>query len=149
MDRLAALVFAASGCPKFLTDFVASVQSPLPIRASSKKGYREIWNNHISDRVGYIRMREFRTVDASKMLNAIADENDLTKTTLQHIKSVLSAVFTHAKNEGAFDGVNPVQDARIPKNAREPGETFAHNLTQIRRILDVLPIMPNGACQRP
>ena len=54
------------------------------------------------------------------MLKAIAEDNDLSKTTLQHIKSVLSGVFTHAKNEGAFDGVNPVQDARIPRSAREP-----------------------------
>jgi integrase len=89
-------------------------------------------------------MREFRTVDASKMLKAIADENDLSKTTLQHIESVLSGVFTHAKNEGAFDGVNPVQDARIPRNAREPGETYAYNLTQIRCVLETLPLLPKA-----
>jgi integrase len=114
------------------------------LRASTQKGYREIWNNHICDRVGHIRMRDFRTVDASRMLKAIADEHDLCKTTLQHIKSVLSAVFTHAKNEGAFDGVNPVQDARIPRNAREPGDTFAYNLAQIRRILHILPLLPKA-----
>jgi len=73
-------------------------------------------------------LREFGTVDASKMLRTIAEEHDLSKTTLQHIKSVLSGIFTHAKNEGAFDGVNPVQDSRIPRNARESGETFAYNL---------------------
>jgi hypothetical protein len=55
-------------------------------RASTKKGYENIGNNHIRDRVGHIRMREFRTVDASKMLKAIANENDLTRMTLQHIK---------------------------------------------------------------
>ena len=114
------------------------------LRASTKKGYREIWTNHISKRVGSIRIREFRTVDASRMLKAIADEKDLTKTTLQHIKSVLSGVFTHAKNEGAFDGVNPVQDARIPRNTREPGETFAYNLSEIRSILDALPLLPKA-----
>jgi len=76
------------------------------------------------------------------MLKAIADENDLTKTTLQHIKSMLSGVFTHAKNEGEFDGVNPVQDARIPGNARKPGQTHAYNLTQIWNILEVLPLLP-------
>jgi integrase len=92
------------------------------------------------DRVGHIRMREFRTVDASKMLKAIAEEKDLSKTTLQHIKSALSGVFTHAKNEGAFDGLNPVQDARIARSAREPGETYAYNLTQIRCILEPLPL---------
>jgi hypothetical protein len=111
------------------------------LRESTKKGYREIW---IRDRVRHIRMREFRTVDASKMLKAIADENDLSKTTLQHIKSVLSGIFTHAKNEGAFDGVNPVQDARIPRNAREPGETYAYNLTQIRCVLETLPLLPKA-----
>ncbi len=42
------------------------------------------------------------------MVRAIAKEKNLTKTTLQHIKSVLSTIFTYAKNEGAFDGANPV-----------------------------------------
>ena len=129
-----------------LSEFVEKVYLPYveELRASTKKGYREIWTNHISKRVGPIRLREFRTVDASRMLKAIADEKDLTKTTLQHIKSVLSAIFTHAKNEGAFDGVNPVQDARIPRNAREPGETFAYNLSEIRSILDALPLLPKA-----
>jgi len=89
-------------------------------------------------------MREFRTVDASRMLKAIANENDLTRTTLQHIKGVLSGIFTHAKNEGAFDGANPVRDVHIPGNAREPGETYAYNLNQICRILDSLPLLPNA-----
>ena len=130
-----------------LKEFVENIYLPYTdeLRASTKKGYREIWNNHISDRAGQIRLREFRTVDASRMLKAIADEHDLSKTTLQHIKSVLSAVFTHAKNEGAFDGVNPVQDARIPRNAREARETFAYNLTQIRSILNVLSLLPKAA----
>jgi integrase len=130
-----------------LKEFVENIYLPYTdeLRASTKKGYREIWNNHISERVGQIRLREFRTVDASRMLKAIAEEHDLSKTTLQHIKSVLSAVFTHAKNEGAFDGVNPVQDARIPRNAREARETFAYNLTQIRSILNVLPLLPKAA----
>ena len=77
-------------------------------RASTSKGHHEIWINHIRDHVGKLHLREFRTVDASRMLHAIAKANDLTTTTLQHIKSVLSTIFTYAKNEGAFDGANPV-----------------------------------------
>ena len=115
------------------------------LRASTYKGYRDIWNLYLSERVGQIRLRRFRTVDASKMLRAIADDCDLTKTTLQHIKSVLSGIFTHAKNEGAYDGENPVEGARIPRNAREPGETYAYNLVQILRILEVLPLLPKAA----
>ena len=83
-------------------------------RASTSKGHHEIWINHLRDRVGEIRLREFRTVDASRMLRAIARERDLTKNTLQHIKSVLSTIFTYAKNDGAFDGANPVDGVLIP-----------------------------------
>ena len=115
------------------------------LRASTYKGYRDIWNLYLSGRVGEIRLRRFRTVDASRMLRAVADDCDLTKTTLQHIKSVLSGIFTHAKNEGAYDGENPVEGARIPRNAREPGETYAYNLVQILRILEVLPLLPKAA----
>src|SRR5713101_4735190 len=82
-------------------------------RASTSKCHREIWSNHLRDRVGELRLREFRTVDASRMLRAIAKEKDLTKTTLQHIKSVLSTIFTYAKNEGAFDGANPVDGVTL------------------------------------
>jgi hypothetical protein len=71
-------------------------------RASTSKGHHEIWINHIRDHVGGLQLREFRTVDASRMVRAIAIENDLTRTTLQHIKSVLSTIFTYAKNERAF-----------------------------------------------
>ncbi|HET8925574.1 MAG TPA: tyrosine-type recombinase/integrase [Candidatus Acidoferrum sp.] len=37
--------------------------------------------------------------------------------------------------------MNPVQDARILRNAREPGETYAYNLTQIRCVLEALPLL--------
>jgi integrase len=110
-------------------------------RASTSKGHHEIWMNHIRDQVGELRLREFRTVDASRMLRAIAKEKDLTKTTLQHIKSVLSTIFTYAKNEGAFDGANPVDGVLIPRHAREPGETHAYDLAQVLQILDRLPLL--------
>ena len=110
-------------------------------RASTSKGHHQIWINHIRDHVGELRLREFRTVDASRMLRAIAKANDLTTTTLQHIKSVLSTIFTDAKNEGAFDGANPVDGVLIPRHAKEPGETHAYDLGQVLQILDRLPLL--------
>jgi integrase len=110
-------------------------------RASTSKGHQEIWINYLRNRVGELRLREFRTVDASRMLRTIAKERDLTKTTLQHIKSVLSTIFTFAKNDGAFDGANPVDGVLIPWEAREPGETHAYDLSQVLQILDRLPLL--------
>jgi integrase len=75
------------------------------------------------------------------MLCAIAKQKDLTRTTLRHIKSVLSTIFIYAKNEGAFDGANPVDGAFIPQHAREPGETHAYDLRQVVQILEVLPLL--------
>src|SRR5712664_1591796 len=127
-----------------LTSFVEGVYLPWTKeerRASTSKGHHEIWINHIREQVGDIHLREFRTVDASRMLRAIARESDLTKTTLQHIKSVLSTIFTYAKNEGAFDGVNPVDGVLIPRHAKEPGETHAYDLGQVLQILDRLPLL--------
>jgi hypothetical protein len=107
-------------------------------RASTSKGHHEIWINHIRDHVGELHLREFRTVDASQMVRAITKANDLTKMTLQHIKSVLSTIFTYAKNEGAFDGANPVDGVLIPMHAKEPGETHAYDLVQVLQILERL-----------
>lgn len=135
------------GLDMTLSDFVETIYLPWvrrERRASTHKGYQEIWVNHLLKRIGQIRLRDFRTVHASKLLRAIADECGLTKTTLQHIKAVLSGVFTYAKNEGAFDGSNPVQGAMIPGNARSPEETHAYNLVQILQILDVLPLLPQA-----
>ena len=75
------------------------------------------------------------------MLRAIAKEKDLTTTTLPHIKSVLSTIFTDARNEGAFDGANPVDKVLIPRHAREPGETHAYDLGQDLQIRDLLPLL--------
>jgi integrase len=110
-------------------------------RASTSKGHHEIWINHIREHVGDIHLREFRTVDASRMLRAIAAKRNLTKTTLQHIKSVLSTIFNYAKNEGAFEGANPVDGVLIPRHAKEPGETHAYDLNQVLQILDRLPLL--------
>lgn len=110
-------------------------------RASTSKSHHEIWRNYLRDHVGDLRLREFRTVDANRMLCAIAKQKDLTRTTLRHIKSVLSTIFIYAKNEGAFDGANPVDGAFIPRHAREPGETHAYDLRQVVQILEVLPLL--------
>src|SRR3984893_9989804 len=110
-------------------------------RASTSKGHHEIWIKYICEHVGDIHLREFRTVDASRMLRAIAAKSNLTKTILQHIKSVLSTIFTYAKNEGAFDGANPVDGVLIPRHAKESGETHAYDLNQVLQILERLPLL--------
>jgi len=57
---------------------------------------------------------------------------------LQHAKSLLSGIFTYAKNLGVLDGVNPVQGTIIPRKAVAPAETHASTPNEVIAILDVL-----------
>jgi hypothetical protein len=67
-------------------------------RASTYKGYRDIWNVHIGPRMGKLRMRNVNTPVIYLTLRSIAFERDLTTTTLGHIKAMLSGLFRHAIN---------------------------------------------------
>ena len=56
-----------------LAEFVEQYYLPWvksELRASTHKGYRDIWNLYLCQRVGGIRLRKFRTVDVSRMLRA-------------------------------------------------------------------------------
>ena len=77
-------------------------------------------------------------MDAATLLADVHRENNLGRTTLKHIKSFLSGVFTYAKNQGVVNGVNPVQDAMIPKKASPPCETHAATFEEVLAIMDVL-----------
>lgn len=84
------------------------------------------------------RLRDFRCVSATNLLAEIHRKHNLGRTTLKHIKSLLSAVFTYAKQQGVLDGMNPIEDAAIPRAASAPEQTYAANADEILAILDVL-----------
>ena len=107
-------------------------------RASTYKGYRNVWNKDLKPRLMGVLVREVRTWGAEKLMQQIAAESDLSHSTLKHIKSVLSGIFTHAIRCGAINGVNPIRDVSIPKG-RESEDTHAYSLEEIYRMLDVLP----------
>jgi len=112
-------------------------------RPSTAKGYRQLWRRYIRPLALNVRVRDFRTFDGNRLLRAIVAQHDLSKATVQHVKTMLSAAFTYAKNEGLFDGVNPMYGVILPK-AREPKETYAYSLDEITRMLDVLPQPANA-----
>ena len=108
-------------------------------RASTFHGYGHLWEKHLRPRVAEVWVRDFRTWDGERLLQRIASESNLSRATLMQIKSLLSAIFKHAKRCGAINGVNPMQDVSIPGNAKGPGETFAYSLEEVQRMLSLLP----------
>lgn len=100
-----------------VTEFVDTVYLPQyvnqQLRASTRKQYRDTWQDHLKGRMGKMTLRGFRTVHGEQMLADIARQATLGRHSLKHIKSFLSGVFKQAKRLGILDGVNPMQDVSI------------------------------------
>src|SRR5262249_16552788 len=83
-------------------------------------------------------MRDFRCVDATNVLANIHRRHGVGRRTLRHCKGLLSTIFTYAKQQGVLDGINPITDAGIPRNAAAPKPGHATNTDEIEAMLHVL-----------
>jgi len=123
-------------------DFVERVYLPWirqHKRPSTAKGYRAVWEDHLKPLCRAVWLKDTRTYHVQGWLNAIGREGKLSRNTLRHIKSVVSAIFTLAKQQDYFQGENPARDTAINPNATEPEETYAYTLEEVQAILALLP----------
>lgn len=60
------------------------------------------------------------------------------RTMPKHCKSILSGIFTLARNQGVLDSPNQVQGTMIPKKAAAPKETYAATPDEVVAILDAV-----------
>lgn len=107
-------------------------------RPSTAKGYRDIWEDHLKPLAGQVWLKDARTYHVQGWLNQIG-AGTLSRNTLKHVKSVISGIFTLAKQQDYFQGENPARDSAINPKAAEPQETYAYTLEEIQRILSLLP----------
>lgn len=122
-----------------LATFVAEHYHPYArenFKPSTVHGYSKLWKDALCPRVGEIRLRDFRTVDAANTLTYFVGKG-WGRYSLHHAKSLLSGIFTYAKNLGVLDGVNPVQGTIIPRKAAAPAETHASSPDEVIAMLDV------------
>lgn len=128
-------------------DFVENIYLPFVAaqkRPSTQKGYLDMWRHHFQPRCESTLLRDVRCCDVQSWLEAIARE-DRTKTgaqlrheSMKHLKSFASGVFSHAKRQGFYDDVNPVENTAIPPSPVGQ-DTYAYSLEEITRMLMVLP----------
>jgi integrase len=122
-------------------DFVEQIYLPWVKehkRPSTAKGYRDIWEDHLKPLCSAVWLKDTRTFHIQASLNQIG-KGKLSRNTLKHIKSVLSGIFTLAKQQDYFQGENPARDAAVNPNATEAQETYAYSLDEIQTILSLLP----------
>jgi integrase len=125
-----------------LQDFVSRVYFPNmegQKRASTLKGYKARWGSQLKARCGSLRLRDFGTPEAHKILADIGRANpEFRRSTLHHLRSLLSAIFRHAIQQGYLAGANPIREASIPR-APEGDETYATSLPEVMQMLNLLP----------
>jgi len=122
-------------------DFVERVYLPWTAehkRPSTAKGYRDIWEDHLEPLCALVWLKDARTYHVQGWLNQIGTGN-LSRNTLKHVKSVISGIFTLAKQQDYFQGENPARDSAVNPKAAEPQETYAYTLEEIKTILSLLP----------
>jgi integrase len=124
-----------------LGNFVTNIYLPhvkVQKRASTYNGYRNIWRRYLGAQCSSWWLREVRTHDLQSLLRVVAQEHNLSGTTLRHVKALLSGIFNHARQQGYLDRANPVLGVGIPK-ARPAGETYAYSLEEVMHIIGTLP----------
>ena len=102
-------------------------------------GYRDIWEDHLQPLCHQVWLKDTRTYHVQGWLNQIGAGN-LSRNTLKHVKSVISGIFTLAKQQDYFQAENPARDTAINPRAMEPQETYAYTLGKSRASL---PYSPN------
>jgi integrase len=118
------------------TDYLPYVKRTL--RLSTYKDYsNDAYRRHVKQRLGNLRLRDFRTVHGQRVITGISKDNpQLSHKTLLRIKSFLSGVFRHAKTEGIVDYENPMRDVRLPANVRR--KKFRGDVYTMKEILDIM-----------
>src|SRR5271157_6512288 len=109
-------------------------------RPSTVRGYKQMWSDYLKSRCEAEWLREVRTCHVQQWLEVIAKEDGLSKTTLRHIKHLLSGIFRYAAQQDYFDCTrgNPVTLAAIPASAPNCSEGRAYLLEEISQMLHVL-----------
>ncbi|PSH03259.1 MAG: hypothetical protein CXZ00_13080 [Acidobacteria bacterium] len=125
-----------------VADFVEKVYFPHIEqfkRASTQKGYKDIWTIHLKPRSGEQWLKDVRTFHVQSWLDSISKPGTLGRNTLRHIKTFTSAVFKFARQQGYYLNENPVRDTAISPTSPQPQETYAYSLDEIQSMLAVLP----------
>jgi integrase len=105
------------------------------LRASTIHGYKQRWRSLLASRCEKFRLREFDTPTAQRVLKEIPGQ---AKSTLDHLKTLLSGIFRYAIQQGYHPGPNPIRETTVPRRP-EPEETCVYSLAEEMAMLRVLP----------
>jgi integrase len=102
---------------------------------STVKGFKQIWRQHLKVHFGTTALKDYEPAMGKRFLRSLIDTQG--KTTLKHIKSLASSIFSHALNE-EYIKVNPWHDVNIPEDAIESKATEHYTLSEAEDMISAL-----------
>ena len=124
-----------------IVDFYQNTYLPFitaNLRVSTVHGYAKIWKQHLKSHFDRMTLREYRTHIASQLLTRLAGKpSQLGRQSLNNIRSLASAIFTHAVNTGVIES-NPWHDAKVLGKVKQPAGTAHYTLTHTIQMIAAL-----------
>jgi integrase len=105
------------------------------MKSSTVTGYEQIWNQHLKAHFNGTLLSEYKTHLASAFLYSLTTSQG--RQTLNHIRSLMSGIFSHAVNMGLIT-VNPMTGCRILGKVRPPKPTEHYTLEEAENIISAL-----------
>jgi integrase len=113
---------------RFLPDHVALLKR-------SGRSHYESMLKHVLPLLGKLRLKDTTAADIQKVISAMLKKNYSVQT-VKHVRTTVSAVFTHAKRLGWLTSDNPAKLVRLPEMVRR--ESHALSFDQAVATLEAL-----------
>ena len=104
------------------------------MRASTVKGYEQIWNQHLKDHFGTHTLQAYSADNARKFLSSLKTKQG--KNTLKHIRALASAMFSEAVERGLRND-NPWH-VKLPKDCKESKATKHYTMEEAENLISTL-----------
>jgi integrase len=121
-----------------LADFVERIYLPWAqeaVRASVYNEYKGMYERHLKS-LATKPIRHYDTAAAQDLLDTVAENKaGIARTTMKHVRALLSGIFKHAKKRGLYYGENPTKDCTLPSGLKPPRQTSAYTLPVVNAVL--------------
>jgi integrase len=105
------------------------------MRASTIKGFKQVWNQHLKSHFGTVTLQNYTAVMARRFLSTLKTKQG--KNTLKHIRSLASAMFSEAIERDLVNGANPWH-VKIPKDCKESAPTQHYTMEEAENLISAL-----------
>src|SRR5581483_8733621 len=104
------------------------------MRASTVKGFKQVWNQHLKNHFGTITLQAYTADHARRFLSSLKTKQG--KNTLKHIRALASAMFSEAIERNMR--VDNPWHVKLPKDCKESKATEHYTMEEAENLISAL-----------